>query len=87
MFQPLGANCCGGNGPWFQGGWAKRTKRGESRRNVKRGAKKGGGLALPPANVGIAHLSSSSQPSLLSGLRTPMCGARSTLDAPVHCSR
>jgi hypothetical protein len=40
---------------------------------VKRGAKNGGGLALPPANVGIAHLFS--QPSLLSGLRTPMCGA------------
>ena len=26
--------------------------------NVKRGAKNGGGLALPPANVGITHLSS-----------------------------
>ena len=44
----LGCEGVGPNGP----------KPGESRRNVKRGAKNGGGRALPPANVGITHLSS-----------------------------
>ena len=45
------------------------AKRGESRRNVKRGAQNGGGLALPLANVGIAHLFS--QPSLLERIAHP----------------
>jgi hypothetical protein len=36
---------------------------------VKRGAQNGGGLALPLANVGIAHLFS--QPSLLERIAHP----------------
>jgi hypothetical protein len=57
----LGCEGVGPNGP----------KGGESRRNVKRGAKNGGGLALPPATVGITHLCS--QPESAERIAHPEC--------------